>query len=421
MNTNVKKRRSCRLCDSKEVKVVIPLEKIPLTEKYLSEDELNTPVETYPIDVYMCLTCGCVQLLDVINPKILWDDFTFRSGQAPIIVDHMDEVASKTCEEYAIPKGSLVIDVGSNDGTFLNCFKNNGMTVLGVDPAKEIAQEANKAGINTIPDFLTKKLAKKITQEHGKAALVTCFNAFAHADDMNELMSSISMMVANDGLFLFEVSYLVDIIDELLLGAIIHEHLCNHSVTPIEKFLKRHNMELINVERNPFQGGSFIGTAQQMGGSRLIKESVPELLEMEKKRRFTDPSTIENFSKRLDALVKKFEGLILKWESEGSKIAGYGAARSGPTLLSQFNIGNKINFVFDDHPQKVDKYTPGDKIKVLPTYKLLNLMPKYTIILAWVHAETIINNNQRYLDEGGNFVVLLPEIKIISKEGSYKY
>ena len=113
--------------------------------------------------------------------------------------------------------------------------------------------------------------------------------------------------------------------------------------------------------------------------------------------------------------------LIWRGTNEGSKIAGYGAARSGPTLLSQFNIGNKINFVFDDHPQKVDKYTPGDKIKVLPTSKLLNLMPKYTIILAWVHAETIINNNQRYLDEGGNFVVLLPEIKIISKEGSYKY
>ena len=417
MRADVKKGTTCRLCESSQIKLVIPLEEIPITEKYLTGKELGTAVQTFPIDVYMCLDCHHVQLMDVINPEILWDDFTFRTGQAQIIIDHMHDVASITCEKFGIPKGSLIIDVGSNDGTMLGFFKNEGMKVIGVDPAKEIANEANNTGIPTIPEFMTTELAKKISLEHGKAALVNCFNTFAHAENMDELMSSISLMVADDGLFMFEVSYLVDIIDNLLLGAIIHEHLCHHSVLPMVKFLKKHNMELIDVRRNKFQGGSFIGIAQHIGSKRKVEESVSSLIKMEENKNFTDPSTIENFSIRLNDLEKKFKKMILGWEKESHLIAGYGAARSGPTLIAQFKIGSKLSFIVDDHPQKVNKYSPGDKIKVLPTSELCRRMPKYTIILAWVHAEAIVRNNQDYLEKGGNFIVLLPEIKIISAEG----
>lgn len=417
MSADVIKRTTCRLCDSSQIKLVIPLEEIPITEKYLSEKELDTPVQTFPIDVYMCLNCSHVQLMDVINPDILWDNFTFRTGQAPIIIDHMQDVVSTTCEKFGIPKGSLIIDVGSNDGTMLGFFKNKGMRVIGVDPAKEIANEANNAGIPTIPEFMTTELAKKISLEHGKAALVNCFNTFNLADNMDELMSSISLMVADGGLFMFEVSYLVDIIDDLLLGTIIHEHLCHHSVLPMVKFLKKHNMELIDVRRNKFQGGSFIGVAQHIGSKRKCEESISELIKMEENKNFTDPSTIENFSIRLNDLEKKFKKMISGWEKESHLIAGYGAARSGPTLIAQFKIGSKLSFIVDDHPQKVNKYSPGDKIKVLPTSELCRRMPKYTIILAWVHTEAIIRNNQDYLEKGGNFIVLFPEIKIISAEG----
>lgn len=414
MKKNYYHRPTCRLCESSNLKLVIPLEKIPITEKYVGENQLEKTDELYPIDLYMCLECSHVQLLDVIDPNILWDDFTFRTGQAQIIIEHMKDVAQRTCEKYEIPEESLVIDVGSNDGTLLQGFKDQEMKVLGIDPAKEIALEANNAGIPTIPQFLTESLAEEIVKEHGKAYVVTCFNAFAHTDDMNQFMSCISAMVAPNGIFVFEVSYLIDIIDDLLLGAIIHEHLCHHSVIPMVNFLKRHGMELIAVERVPYQGGSFIGTAQHIGDSRPVSDSVYEIVEYEKKRRFDLPDTIETFSVRLKELVVEFRQLISKWETEGDLIAGYGAARSGPTLLAQFKIGNKISFIVDDHPQKVNKYTPGDKIKVMPTNELVQRMPKYTIILAWVHAETIISNNQGYLSKGGNFVLLLPEIKIIS-------
>ena len=414
MKENYYHRSTCRLCESSNLKLVIPLEKIPITEKYVDENQLEKTDELYPIDLYMCLECSHVQLLDVIDPNILWDDFTFRTGQAQIIIDHMKDVAQRIFEKYEIPEESLVIDVGSNDGTLLQGFKDQEMKVLGIDPAKEIAFEANNAGIPTIPEFLTESLTEGIVKEHGRANVVTCFNAFAHTDDMNQFMSCISDMVAPNGIFIFEVSYLIDIIDDLLLGAIIHEHLCHHSVIPMVNFLKRHGMELIAVERVPYQGGSFIGTAQHIGDSCPVSDSVYEIVEYEKKRKFDLPGTIETFSVRLKELVVEFHQLISKWETQDDLIAGYGAARSGPTLIAQFKIGNRINFIVDDHPQKVNKYTPGDRIKVMPTNELVQCIPKYTIILAWVHADTIISNNHDYLSKGGNFVLLLPEIKIIS-------
>ena len=402
------------MCESKNLKLVIPLEKIPITEKYVGSDQRDNNDDLYPIDVYMCLDCSHVQLLDVIDPKILWDDFTFRTGQAQIIIEHMRDVAETTCENYEIPEKSLVIDVGSNDGTLLQNFKDQQMKVLGIDPAEEISVEASNAGIPTIPQYLTKSLVKEIVQEHGKAHVVTCFNAFAHTDDMNQFMSCFANMISTDGIFVFEVSYLVDIVDNLLLGAIIHEHLCHHSVTPMVEFLKNHGMELINVERTPYQGGSFIGTAQHTGGSRAVNDSVFGMMEFEKQRGLHLPETVENFSTRLNRLILDFNHLISTWKNAKATIAGYGAARSGPTFLAQFKIGKKISFIFDDHPQKINKYTPGDKIKVLPTKELVKRMPEYTVILAWVHTDTIISNNHEYLNKGGNFVLLLPEIKIIS-------
>ena len=418
MKKNIHHNINCRLCKSNNLEMVIPLEKIPLTEKYIDKNQLNTtsPYELYPIDIYMCLDCGHVQLLDVIDPDILWDDFTFRTGQAKVIIDHMKEVAKETCSKYKIKSNSLIIDVGSNDGTLLQGFKDHGMKVLGIDPAKDIALEAINAGIPTLPEFLTESLAIKIIKDHGKADVVACFNSFAHADNMNELMACISDMVASDGIFVFEVSYLVDIIDNLLLGTFIHEHLCHYSVIALVKFFNQHGMELIEVERVPYQGGSLIGVVQHIGGPHSVNQTVTELYEYEKARGFNLPETIKNFSKRLDKLIIEFNQLILNWEKAGYEIAGYGSSRSSPTLLSQFKIGNKISFIVDDHPQKVNKYTPGDKIKVIPTKELIKKMPKYTIILAWIHAESIISNNHEYLRKGGNFVVLLPEIRLITAE-----
>ena len=416
MPKNFYHRRDCRLCKSKDLELVVPLKKIPLTEKYLENKNLNKDSTLFPIDLYMCRSCSHVQILDVINPDILWDNYTFRSGLAETIISHLHDVAERICQKYNIGKKSLVIDVGSNDGTLLQGYKNKNMEVLGIDPAKEIAAEANNSGVNTISEFLTEKLSKDIVDEYGKAKVINCFNAFAHADNMIELTKSIVNLMSKDGIFVFEVSYLVDIIEKTLLGAVIHEHLSHHSLLSLEVFLKKFNLELIYVERNSFQGGSIVGVAQFINGPYGIDGSVKRLIEYEKLNKFNKLEKIKSFSTKLNKINDQLRVLIKQYIKKKKKIAGYGAARSGTTLIAEFNLGDKIEYIFDDHFQKVNKYTPGDLIKVLPTKNIVVKMPDYTFILAWVHADKIISDNYEYLKKGGKFISILPEIKIITKD-----
>jgi hypothetical protein len=401
------------LCDSPKVQIVVDFAPIPLAEKYLTEDQLGETPELYPIDLYMCRDCGHVQILDVIDPEFLWHDYTYHSGQTRGIVEHFERIVDNIVRTYEPSANSLVIDIGSNDGSLLRPFKAWGLHVLGIDPAKEIAQKATANGIETCAQLLTLDLARKIRKERGPASIITAFNVFAHADDMASMAESIRHMLAPEGIFLFEAQYLVDIIDRMLLGTIFHEHLCHHSVKPMKKFLNRHGMDLIDIERVMIQKGSLIGTVQSLGGPRQVAPIVEETVAMEDARRLDQPESIRVFADRLKKLKVQMQTLLAEWKRAGKTVAGYGAARSGPTLIAQLGLGNAIEYIVDDHPQKVHKYTPGHHIKVLPTEELCKRMPDYVILLAWIHAEKIIANNQEYLDQGGHFVVCCPEIQVV--------
>jgi SAM-dependent methyltransferase len=255
METLVSRRKTCRLCDSSKLELVVPLAPTPVAEKYVTKEELNQPTPIYPLDLHMCLDCGHVQLLEVVDPQFLFDDYTYTSGNTKTLVQHFDEIAESTCVRYKVPQGSLVVDIGSNDGSLLRAFQKRGMRVLGVDPAKEIAAKATAAGIPTIPDFMTPDLARKIKAEHGGISIVCAFNVFAHADNLAGMADSIRELLAPNGVFVFEASYLLDILDRMLLGTIFHEHLSHHSIIPVESFLRRHGLELIDVQRNTIKCG----------------------------------------------------------------------------------------------------------------------------------------------------------------------
>lgn len=415
---HVHRRTSCRLCDSAKLELVVPLQPIPLAEKYVSAKPAKPDDERYPIDLYMCRDCGHAQLIDVVDPNVLWADFTFWSGQAKKIVDHLHDCADQAVAAYKPAKGSLVLDVGSNDGTLLKGFQKHGLEVLGVDPAKEIAAKATESGVETWPEFFTPEVARRVKKTHGPAKIVTCFNAFAHADDMQGLADGIREALAPDGVFVFEVSYLLDIVDDLLVGVIFHEHMSHHSMQPMASFLKRHGMELIDLRRVPMQGGSVVGTAQLIGGPHKVQPSVKELLGLEKERGLEKPEMVKEMSTRLKALKAEMERLVAQWKREGKTIAAYGASRSGPTLVGELGLHGALDFIMDDHPQKVNKFSPGDYLPVLPTAELYKRKPDYVVILAWVHAEKIIADNRKYLEQGGHFVLCCPEVKVIGAKSA---
>jgi SAM-dependent methyltransferase len=418
MTAAMSHRNTCRLCGSGNVQLVLKLQPIPLSEKYATDRQTAKAEQRFPVDVYMCGDCGHVQHLDVIDASDLWDSYTYYSGEAKGMPEHFAQIAAKIRQTYDPPAGSLVIDIGSNDGSLLKPFKKAGHRVLGIDPAKSVARRAIEAGIPTLTELMSPDLARAIRDEHGPAHVVCAFNVFAHADDLSAMAESIRTMLAPDGLFFFEAQYLLDIIDGVLIATIFHEHMSHHSVKPLVHFLDRHGLELIAVERAPIQHGSIIGTVQIKGGKRPVGDSVRRMLALEAERRLDEVETLQQFTARVKRLREKTTGLVDRWKKEGAKVAAYGAARSGPTLIAQLGLSDAIEYIVDDHPQKVGKYSSGDGIPIVPISELYNRQPDYAVILAWVHAQKIIESNRKYLEKGGHFVVLCPETRVIGKDGA---
>lgn len=416
MEVKVTRRETCRLCDGGRLELVVPLAPTPVAEKYVTKEELDKPTPSYPLDLYICLDCGHVQMMDVVDPAFLFDNYTYESGKTKRIVEHFDEVAAATMGRYKVAAGGLAVDIGSNDGSLLVRFKQRGMRVLGVDPAKEIAHKAAQFGIPTIAEFMSLNLAKQIKRQHGEAAVVTAFNVFAHNDDIAGMAESVRELLSPRGVFVFEASYLLDILDRMLLGTIFHEHVSHHSVKPMVSFLRRHGLELIDVQRNSIQGGSIVGSVQLLGGPHPVSDNVAELLAIERSRRLDQPETLKKFSEDLQNLKQRLGAMMADLMRHGKVIWGYGAARSGTTLISQMNLGKVISHIVDDSPDKQHRFSPGDHIPILPTRELYERMPDYVFILAWIHAQPIIKNNRAYLERGGRFIICVPNIQVIGPE-----
>ena len=416
MEQNHFKRADCRLCGETNLKLAVPITATPVADAYVSKDRLNEQQEIYPLDMYQCYDCGHVQLLDVVNPKFLFSRYSYFSGKSAGLVRHFEEYANSVMDENKLKEGSFVVDIGSNDGVFLKFFKEKGMRVLGIDPAENVSKFANESGIETLPEMFDSKLAEKIRKDYGPADVVAANNVFAHTDNIRDMADAARKLLADDGIFVFEVSYLLDVIDKMLLGTIFHEHVCYHTVKPMKSFLRNQNMELIDVKRVSVQGGSIIGTAQLAGGRRKVSSSVDNLIQLEESRGLYKPGGLRDFSKRLENVKSQVTYLLQDLKAQGKTIAGFGAARGGTLLMYHFDLGRILDYIVDDDPDKQGLYSPGYHIPVLPSSAIYERRPDYIFILAWVHSKPIIRSHQAYLDQGGRFITCFPEIKVISKE-----
>lgn len=410
---NIRKRTTCRLCDSPKVELVCPLKPTPVAEKYRATREEALSIPAVSLDLYRCDECGHVQILDLVDSSYLFDaDYTYRSGQTKGIVEHFQQYAESAWNRLGLKSGDLVVEVGSNDGTLLNEFKTRGARVIGVDPASTIAREANERGVETITGFFTPEVATRIAAGHGKAKLVVANNVFAHADDLQSIAYGISQVIADDGVFMFEVSYVKDVLDHCLLGTIFHEHFSYHAVKPMQRFLRRYGLELFHVERNTIQGGSIIMSARAAGAAYATDASLTDILALEESTGLNTRSALADFAAKLEHLERQTMEFVRRVKAEGKTIAGFGAARSGTTLIAQLEIGDVIDCIFDDHPDKAGKYSAGFGIPVFKTSEIASRKPDYIIILAWVFAKKIMASNEGYTAAGGRWVTCVPELQI---------
>jgi SAM-dependent methyltransferase len=413
MESLVYHRDTCRLCESPDVELVLKMAPCPPVDAYISPDQLKDEQPRFPMDLYLCHACGHGQLLDVVSPKLLFGSYIYTTSSSPGLVEYFKDYVSKVYDQVKPPQNGLAVDIGSNDGTLLSFFKQRGLRVLGVDPAREIANAATAAGIETFPEFFNSKVAARLRAERGPANLITANNVFAHSDQLGDMAEGIKLLLAPDGVFVFEVSYLLDMVENMVFDFIYHEHLSHHSVKPLQTFLRKHGLHLFAVERTPSKGGTIRCFAQPMGGPRPELSSVVDLIKLEEKFGLYRSETYKVYSGRIDRAKQQLQALLKKVRAEGKTIAGYGASATGTVLTYHFDLGDSMSFIIDDNPVRQNRFSPGHHIPVVSSRALVEKKPDFVIILVWRFADMIIQKSQVYLKQGGHFIVPLPELKIV--------
>jgi SAM-dependent methyltransferase len=406
------RRDDCRLCHSADLELALSLTPTPPADAYVPPARADEQQPVFPIDMYLCRACGFVQLLDVVRPEAIYGDYLYETSSSLGLVEHFDDYAAEVLERIRPAAGSLVVDVGSNDGSLLRSFRDRGLAVLGVDPAAEIARRATESGVETLPEFLTVDVAARIRAEHGPAALVTANNVIANIDDLDEIAAAIRELLAPDGVFVFESFYLGDLVRNMVFDFFYHEHLSAFAVAPLERFFRRHGLELIDALRVPTKGGSLRYTIQLEGGPRSPADAVRELRELEQQQGLHGLELYRRFAGQIDHTKAQVLDLVRGLKSEGHTIAGYGASATTTTLIYHFELGDSIDYLLDDFPAKQGLLSPGLHIPVLPSEALYERRPDEVVVFAWRYYQPIMRKHARYADEGGRFIVPMPELII---------
>ena len=401
MTAAVKRRGTCRMCGSHDLQLILKMAPTPPGDHYVTADRLSQAQPTYPMDLMMCGSCALVQLPDVIDPELLYRDYIYNTSISVGLVQHFDRYAAAVVDRLAPKPDSLVVDIGSNDGTLLKGFKKRGMRVLGVDPAREAGRQANAAGLETLSTFFTQDLAATLRKERGPASVVTANNVFANVDDLDDLMRGVCALLAPDGTFVFETGYFPDLARNLVIDNIYHEHLSYYSVLPLARFFPRFGMKLAAVEHEPTKGGSIRGfvrfenAAGSLNGGRMNS-----LMEEERTDGFAEPSRLAWFAKRSEDLRRDVVAHVSACRKQERTVAGYGASVGVTSLLYYFDLGDALAFLADDNPARHGLFSPGQHIPVLPSQALYEKRPDEVLLLAWRYRKPIMKRHESF---AGNF------------------
>lgn len=401
------------MCDSSKLTLVLPINASPIADAFVSAAQLTQMQPLVPLDLYQCQSCGHVQNLDIVNPELLFRDYIFTTSSSAGLVSHFRSYAADVVKEFAIAPGSLVAEIGSNDGTLLKFFRDAGMRVVGVDPARDIAKQATDEGIPTIPEYFDVALSASIEKQHGKAKLIVANNVYAHADQLGGLTDGIANLLDIDGVFVFEVSYLMDIIDKFVFDTVYHEHLSYHSVKPFVQFFAAHGLHLFDVQTIGTKGGSMRGFVQKAGGPQAERPVVKQMILEEDRRGLHTPQIFKDYETKILARKTALLDYMEQAKQKGLKVAAYGASTTVTTLMYHFELTDKLAYLIDDNTKKHGMYSPGCHLEVKPSSVLYgDDRPDVVVILAWQYAQPIMTKNAAFLESGGCFVVPLPDLKI---------
>jgi SAM-dependent methyltransferase len=403
---------TCRSCGSDDLRIILDLGSHPVANALLVEEELDRPEARYPLAVAFCRTCALLQVTETVPADILYRrDFPYFSSSSPALLKHSAEHVEQLVGKYALGPSSFVVEVASNDGYLLHNFVDRGIDCLGVDPADGPVARANAIGVPTINDFFGSRRAEQIAREKKLADVVIANNVAAHVDDINDLVAGFARLLKPTGVAVVEFAYALDMIQRCEFDTILHEHLFYHTLHGVTPLFKRHGLYLNDVERLPVHGGSLRLTASQ---TPVRSAELDALFAHEAALGVDKESFYEDFADRVRVLRASLASLLVSERSKGKRIACYGAAAKGATMVNYLDLGEGFfEFVADANTYKQGKYMPGQRIPIRHPDQLLAQQPDHVFLLAWNFAGEVMRQQATYRDRGGSFIIPVPEPCIV--------
>jgi hypothetical protein len=385
----------------------------PLANAFLTKEQLSQPEDLFPLDLVFCPDCCLVQITETVNPEVLFQDYPFHSSCSEVTLSHSEKLANRIIKSRQLHTGSQIVEIGSNDGYLLQFYKQRSIPVLGIEPARNIADVANnELGIETINAFFNEPLAVELSRKGIQADVIHLHNILAHVSDLNGFVKGVTQILKDSGVIIVEVPYVRHLIEKCQYDTVYHEHLCYFSLTSLQNLFSNHRVYITDFEHTQNQGGSlrvFLSKSERSA----VSGKVLSLLKDESKSGLKEFDFYKNFPSCVEKSSRDLASLINKLKSGNYRIAAYGASAKGSRRLQVDGLdASMIEYVVDNTPKKQGKFMPGVHVPIYPPENLVRNKVDHTLILAWNYSNEIISKEAQYRKLGGKFIIPSPVISI---------
>lgn len=402
------RRTDCRICGSTRLSSVIDLGLQPPANAFLDASSPPVPEQRHPLELFICLSCNHAQLLDVVPKEDLFSHYLYFSTTSRTIPAHFAGLAKEVQERHCAP-GDLVVEIGSNDGVLLSSFQGTGVRVLGVEPATNVATAARARGVETMNAFFDETAAREIVDRYGHAKVILANNVVGHIDDLQTFIRLVAGTLSPLGTFIFEVPYLVDLLEKTEFDTIYHEHVSYFALRPVEKMLSIGGLRITDVRHFDVHGGTIRVYAKPAAEAKHVSPAVAEMIQNEVRVGLNTMAPYEAFGRRVQELRRELLAMLAFARAKNLRVAGYGAPAKGNTLLNFCGIGPDIlEYIQDSTPVKQGLLTPGMRIPVVEPATFREKPPDIALLLAWNFEREILAKEQKFREAGGKFLVPIP-------------